>query len=957
MKTALSVTRAICEEYSDVITALKADSLPRERFIALNDRLCRAQSSDHGSTISDTNYQPMEVMIDFLLAIGLDEGNLRDILAHILSNNIDGNKDKFMQGPSLSKAIIIFVVNIANTAKLQSSINDIRRLLKENSVFDYVKIQTLMEEFNRECVTVENVSKLPKYSNPNLTDTEVTAEAKPATEGVEAVVTLSFNELQSEQNIIDFSHEALNGDAPGHNAHIYTTSESSRKSDEDENVRHALEAIRAAHVKNKLSAVNMSGFGHAALSAILVAEEMSKDPELQDIPVHLFLIDPTCGNGSAKLTPNIREAQIILQSSENRSEMNALSWENLEIVNPLRTRVDYTVSPGSHTASTKSENSQTDGATRLATAELHLFHKRHGSPTKTSPKFATAREDSPEITETLSPPDDLTPWGRLALYNYLHFRKAPYEAAAKKAEAMTDGNPARSFLSTLSTNVSNHRYFSGPRHEELFRKILPRTYNYLFSGNSKNYSQRQVKHELKKFKGTKLYASIGNYFSDLGLNVSESTIALNKPHGTPHLVSQIHELQDGEVSEPMLDFIIYTLLTMPSASDAKKTLAEAITQNPTIEDISAIVDLIDASSKSNDVPREVLMVHLLKSIRVYFSAEKWANFCQRGKKLITAEIFAAIEPEESGAASAASGKEEEDDADIKAFLAKIRKQLQHSLIDLLNRNFQLNTTDDVEIAEGGAAAAAAPAPKKSMGLFDRVDNYLKSGAAATAPERIAESTTPKNLLLFRALVSKDDNDQAVIRALEAGADVNARYFSFEKPEHSARTPMMIGIVLGRWGSVGAIVRHHMDSRNAEKITFAYNETTGKSTAIHLLAETKIQALGESALPSYKLIVDICLSEIAADPASKKILLMKNAKGETILDIAIEGGNTVMIDALFKHFHISEIVSPERLTSLRMGPSCAISEFLKGIAPSGTENTASSDAAAAAGNAHGAVSLP
>jgi len=409
-----------------------------------------------------------------------------------------------------------------------------------------------------------------------------------------------------------------------------------------------------------------------------------------------------------------------------------------------------------------------------------------------------------------------------------------------------------------------------------------------------------------------------------------------------------HELQEGEVSSNMSNFIINTLLTKSSVSNPTLTFAEAITQNPTIKDISAIVDLINAFSKSNTILSKTLLEYLLTSIRAYFTLEKWEEFCRVGHELILAEVLNTVHPQESGAAAAASGKEEEDDADlpdIKIFLAAIRKQLQKTLVDLL----QLNTAADTQIAEGGAAADVLP--KRSITLFKRIGTYMHDGGAASATDRMKETNDPKNKPLFSALLASKDDDQAVLDALTKGPNLNARYFNPANLKHSARTPIMIAIALCKWGPVEAILEYHINPESGAGIDFTYNGTTGKSTAIHLLAETKIQALDEKALASYEDIVDTCLSGIAADPASKKIFLMKNAKHQTILDIAVERDNTVMIDAVFKYFHISEIVSPEQLTETEQ--SRAISEFLKGIAPSYPEEKVSSQVA----DARGTASLP
>lgn len=251
--------------------------------------------------------------------------------------------------------------------------------------------------------------------------------------------------------------------------------------------------------------VNLTGFSRGAYTALLTARMLySMYPDLK---VNLFLIEPVPGPGftdksmASAIMPNVERATIVLQQDEKRPEFSPFDQNSLKIMEPRHTHVVWETLPGGHSAATAFKSEDTSDVVRLTNALMYQQAKASGSRFKNDspPAYIGNPAFIPKPNNVRSlPNEDLTEPGQLALYHGMQNNRDAYRKVADQRNRRIYSRK-RSFTKSMDAYVLDADFFVSQRHRELFRKYLPRTFDYLFRSNQLNSDWIRLAKELHKF--------------------------------------------------------------------------------------------------------------------------------------------------------------------------------------------------------------------------------------------------------------------------------------------------------------------------------------------------------------------------------------------------------------------------------------------------------------------------
>jgi hypothetical protein len=131
--------------------------------------------------------------------------------------------------------------------------------------------------------------------------------------------------------------------------------------DIDKNVAAGLFVIKKRQKEDSDLHVNMLGWSRGAVTCFKIANHMYRDRDfgLQDVPVRIFAIDPVPGGTSfndhvrrdMRLTPNVKQTQIILAQHERRILFRPVLPSNVEHKPISRDgEVEWDTMPGNHSS-------------------------------------------------------------------------------------------------------------------------------------------------------------------------------------------------------------------------------------------------------------------------------------------------------------------------------------------------------------------------------------------------------------------------------------------------------------------------------------------------------------------------------------------------------------------------------------------------------------------------------
>lgn len=278
----------------------------------------------------------------------------------------------------------------------------------------------------------------------------------------------------------------------------------------------------------KPGVINITGFSRGAYTSILTAQMIRR--LYPDIRVNLFLIDPVPGLGrksdlDALLIPsNVDNCTIVLQKDEDGSAFEVLDKSRLRLEDPQKTCMVYETLPGQHAAGLKVEldSSETQAAPKVVGALLYAFLTRHGTAFSKAPNYA-ARKRNTDTQRVDSIPGDtidtaiLTNTELLQLYQDMQQHQSAYKGKGRSSIP-------RDFLAHREDYVLDGEFFVTQRHRELFKDILPKTFDYRFQqmleadGKSSENYQHEIQIELRALKASypALYKSLKPSLEQMG---------------------------------------------------------------------------------------------------------------------------------------------------------------------------------------------------------------------------------------------------------------------------------------------------------------------------------------------------------------------------------------------------------------------------------------------------------
>ncbi|HMW21863.1 MAG TPA: hypothetical protein PKC59_00380 [Burkholderiaceae bacterium] len=132
-----------------------------------------------------------------------------------------------------------------------------------------------------------------------------------------------------------------------------------------DNVDNSVELVRALNLSNnKPEAINMIGWSRGAVTCIRIAWKLwqSQDPNIRDIPVNIFAVDPVAGAGhstevdATTVTPNVRNYFATLATGERRRFFKPIAGHRLHVADPAATRAWVVPMPGDHSDTAYNNN-------------------------------------------------------------------------------------------------------------------------------------------------------------------------------------------------------------------------------------------------------------------------------------------------------------------------------------------------------------------------------------------------------------------------------------------------------------------------------------------------------------------------------------------------------------------------------------------------------------------------
>lgn len=251
--------------------------------------------------------------------------------------------------------------------------------------------------------------------------------------------------------------------------------------------------------------VNLFGFSRGGYSEIILANLIRE--YFPDIVVEInfpLIGDPVPGpflrrDPRGKLLPdNTGHAFIVHQRHEDGVLFQSQDQTRLHVANPAQAHVEYATLYGAHGAGMKFSSKETLAVPQLVTGIVYETAKKCGIRFKEEkvPPVAKASQSNKKISYELR---EVDPWSMTDIGRFHAFYDMKKNAKSYQSQAKTPFK--RDFLKNLEDYVADAQFFVAPRHRELFKKLLPKTFDYRFQKNQEfQSSPEQVREELEQFR-------------------------------------------------------------------------------------------------------------------------------------------------------------------------------------------------------------------------------------------------------------------------------------------------------------------------------------------------------------------------------------------------------------------------------------------------------------------------
>ncbi|GAB4391582.1 MAG: hypothetical protein Tsb005_01970 [Gammaproteobacteria bacterium] len=331
------------------------------------------------------------------------------------------------------------------------------------------------------------------------------------------------------------------------------------------------------------SEINLTGFSRGAVTVLILSNVLNN--LFPDIKLNITLVDPVPGpswwrnKNIATIPPNVAHATIVLQKHETRPPFAAISKQDLIVSDPTKTKVEYEVLPGEHNAPIKFRSDETSGVTKLVTALITKNMQSQGVEFDKMPTvYANYKYKAKYNVKDIQLDDnDLTSQSLLAVYHNI-FNNEPHYA---KQRGFLGRN--RGFISKLSEYVKDADFFLSQRHRDLFAEVLPKTFYYLFQGNTHNvYSADEVAQELAQLKrqNPQLHTEVITSLAEKNIRYANNQYHIPVVDGKRHTSYQLlsEKLPPSKQPLPTSD-ISNVVQTVPARDVALRAVKSYLTHN------------------------------------------------------------------------------------------------------------------------------------------------------------------------------------------------------------------------------------------------------------------------------------------------------------------------------------------------------------------------------------------
>ncbi len=300
------------------------------------------------------------------------------------------------------------------------------------------------------------------------------------------------------------------------------------------NVESAIKQITAwiATETTRPYKINLSGFSRGSTTCLRIANELQdlidagkitlpggEILKRNDFEINIFAEDPVAGftdkgNVKNRKIPSIVKNYVAtIQMDEDRRGFNAQDKSRV-IVESEKTNVTFLPMPGHHSASNSVKKIKTKEVAMLQHKLKYDFFVAHGHQFKKNPELAVSKLIADKVRTEIP---------ALELYANAKKNRAAYKKRSRGFQHKDVPLPGkkRSFNDNLEDYVTDS-FFVNQHERELFKRIYPKTFNYLFEKNrtdkldpentgfSANIETVKPELELMKIKNPQLLLNLQN---------------------------------------------------------------------------------------------------------------------------------------------------------------------------------------------------------------------------------------------------------------------------------------------------------------------------------------------------------------------------------------------------------------------------------------------------------------
>jgi hypothetical protein len=238
----------------------------------------------------------------------------------------------------------------------------------------------------------------------------------------------------------------------------------------EDNARHALVVL--GDLPRVPTTVNMVGWSRGAVTTLVIANMLSEIfPQVQ---VNIFAFDPVAGGdagiGPDSLTRRIIPATVknyvgVLATGENRNTFSPQDLSRVVVMSPTVSNVLFLTFPGKHSTAPQNNDPKGMDVSNIAWTLVHRFFQAMGTSQAGYPMLQSNQEMLESYARILN---------RSEVYGKI-------KQSGVKQFLIGKGFGAREVAQNLDQYTKHSDYFVNEHHRTLFKRALPRMYEWLFT--------------------------------------------------------------------------------------------------------------------------------------------------------------------------------------------------------------------------------------------------------------------------------------------------------------------------------------------------------------------------------------------------------------------------------------------------------------------------------------------